>query len=139
MIWWDFYYTEVLMKVNRRQKAHINWSLERKLVTQPFTKSEFSKKKMKNCWKNPCYSRSKTALFKELTPSKKPRYSNPRKSNPRYSRSPCNWKKAKKIFANWGLSSISMDFVYWATCIKTKLIKSQLLLIEWGCISSSTW
>ena len=26
------------------------------------------------------------------------------------------WNKAKKIFANWGLSSISMDFVYWATC-----------------------
>ena len=30
------------------------------------------------------------------------------------------WNKAKKIFANWGLSSISMDFVYWATCTFTE-------------------
>ena len=27
------------------------------------------------------------------------------------------WNKAKTIFAHWGLSSISMDFVYWDTCI----------------------
>ena len=45
--------------------------------------------------KNPRYSRTQTALFKELKPSKKPRYPNPRKSNPRYSRSPCNFEKAK--------------------------------------------
>ena len=63
--------------------------ISREKLSNAAFKSLNFQNKLKNCWKNPCYSRSRTALFKELRPSKKPRYSNPRKSNPRYSRSPC--------------------------------------------------